>query len=88
MYCIFMFVPNIYSAVVINKFKSAAIQNCTVKIAVLKILEILEDFQENIRDGVQYYLNFGMKACNFSDLELHQGCVLKNFNIFLTTVFQ
>ena len=38
----------------------------SVKMAVLKILEILENSQENIRDGVWLYLNFGIKACNLS----------------------
>ena len=43
-----MFVPDIYSAVIIRKFRNAAVQNCNVKTAILKILEILENFKETV----------------------------------------
>ena len=40
---------------------------------------MLENFQENISSAVGYYLNFGMKAWNLTNLVLHEGCVPKNF---------
>lgn len=43
-----MFVPDIYSAVIIGKFRTAAVQNCNVKTAILKILDILENCKETV----------------------------------------
>ena len=61
---------NSLSEVVIPKFSSSR-----PGVQCKNVLKMLENFQENICGGVQYWLNFGMNAWNFTNLVHHYTCV-------------
>ena len=77
--CIFIYLFLIFTLQLTDVHSEAAVQRCNIKIVVM---EILENFQENIGGRVQYWLNFGMKAWSFTYLVLQHGCALNNFSRF------